>query len=240
MLHSYGKKGFEIGTELFLIKRFSLSPVLSLIMISLLLNSCINDLEKTFRSGNYHEDMASLVDKKSLDINDILLPNRLKSGSIARGEGLSVFTYESLKQEKYMLALQVSRDISIIKSCFDRKRQNINTDSLIMVINPAWHLNDTLKFYYITLLINEIAPDSKALGRIETAIGKMISSPALAYGLVHQRMSFRAGPSFYNDDVADKKIIHFALSGDRSFNEVISTGEREKYVRNGWRIVDIP
>lgn len=240
MLSFVRYKRFLIGTEFLLMKTFSLSSVLGLIMISLLMNSCINVLDKTLSAGTYHEDLTSLVYKKSLDVDDTIILSRLISRRIVTGEDLGGFTYRLLKEEADTLALQASVDIKIIRSCFERERQEINTDSLIMAMNPVWYLNDTLKFYYATLLINGISPGSKALGKTETVIGEMISSDMLANELIFNRISFRADPPFYNDDVADMKIFHFAFNGDRNLNGVISKNDKERYLRNGWRIIEIP
>lgn len=221
-------------------KKNPLSTILSLMILIVLLYSCRNDPDKAFSSQNYHKDLAALVDRKHLSQEDTILISRLISRSIVRGDELNGFTYGSLEEKVYSLVEQSMVDISAINGCFERERQHINIDSLIMVMNPDWYINDTLKFFYATLLINGIYPECKALEIIESAFGEMISSDILANELIFKRNSFGDVPPYYNDDVADKKIIHFVFNGDRSVNGAISDSEKESFIRNGWKVVDVP
>lgn len=225
----------------FLMNRYKLFLTL-VIPVTLALQSCLeNDpLSRSFDSQTCHTGIADLVTMKAITSHDSLIMEKYLDWVIRSGKPAFFNTYGSLLHEAQRAYADVPRDILLLKSLFEKEKEIVDLGRYLSR-EPTWYMDDTLKFYYVNLLINGIEKNSEALPIISQSLKNVTGcSSELIRDLVMARVSYNDRLSIFDDDVADKKIMYFAFSYDKKMNQAISQTEMQRYRDNGWKFIEIP
>lgn len=212
------------------------------IPVSFSLQSCLeNDpLSRSFDSHTYHSDIADLVTMKVITNHDSMIMEKYVNWIIKSGNPTICNTYGSLLHEAQRANADAARDILLLKSLFEKEKEAVDMNRYLFR-ELKWYMNDTLKFYYVNLLINGIDRNSEALPTVSRYLKDVTGcSYELTHDLLMARISFNNKISIFDDNVADKKIMYFAFNNDKKMNQVIGQTKMQLYRDNGWKFIEIP
>lgn len=213
---------------------------LTILMLAIL--SCANTLSKSYDEDNLESDLIKLISSNEVNTSDTALMTKYIEFTKFKDENLDGKTYSYILDEGKKLKQKASWDLNSLKTILESSKERMNVQSAIIDLPTPYFYNDTIKYFYVLLLINGISNEDKVFANvIIQRLGSLFPETIdLASALVLERKSFNPFGAYYDDKVADKKIMYFAFHGRKNNISFLSPIEKELYRRNGWKVVEIP
>ncbi len=221
-------------------KNLSLFKLSMVVLITTLF--CTSILSKSYGEVNLEKDLKKLINSNKVNASDTTLMTKYIVYAKSNNEILADRTYSYIPDKGKELKQKASMDLHSLRTIFESDKRSINVGSVIINSPPPYFYNDTIKYFYVLLLINGIQKEDKLA--VNTIIQRLKSifpeTIDMASHLVLDRKSFKPSGSYYEDDVADKKIMWFAFHGKKNKISFLTPVEKEVFRRNGWKVVEVP
>lgn len=213
---------------------------LTILVLAIL--SCANTLSKSYDEDNLESDLIKLISSNEVNASDTALMTKYIAFTKFKDENLDGKTYAYILDEGKKLKQKASWDLNSLQTILESRKERMNIKSAIIDLPTPYFYNDTIKYFYVLLLINGISNEDKVFTNvIIQRLGSLFPETIdMASALVLERKSFNPLGAYYDDNVADKKIMYFAFHGRKNDISFLRPFEKELYRRNGWKVVEIP